>query len=184
MKIRASLCLCHLLVVLAVFETGFLHAQTQTASTAKQASHGTMDRDLLEVTIPKLEQLYRSHKYTVSEVVHWYVARIEKYNGIYRAVQNLDLPGALATAAREDAEAKTGGSNFVRGPLWGVPIVTKANTSIKGLITTDGWKGYIIPGHELVAPKDATIIAKLRAAGAVILGQTNMPDFAASDTNR
>ena len=42
----------------------------------------------------------------------------------------------------------------------------------------------MIPGHELVAPKDATIVAKLRAAGAVILGQTNMPDFAASDTNR
>ena len=70
------------------------------------------------------------------------------------------------------------------GPLWGVPIVTKANTSIKGLVTTDGWEGYKIPGHELLAPKDATIIAKLRAAGAVILGQTNMPDFAASDTNR
>jgi len=184
MKIRASLCLCHLLVVLAVFETGFLHAQTQTSSTAKHSSQQAMDRDLLEITIPKLEQLYRSHKYTVTEVVHWYVARIEKYNGIYRAVQNLDLPEALATAAREDAEAKARGSSFVRGPLWGVPIVTKANTSIKGLITTDGWKGYMIPGHELVAPKDATIIAKLRAAGAVILGQTNMPDFAASDTNR
>jgi Asp-tRNA(Asn)/Glu-tRNA(Gln) amidotransferase A subunit family amidase len=42
----------------------------------------------------------------------------------------------------------------------------------------------MIPGHEFVAPKDATIVAKLRAAGAVILGQTNMPDFAASDTNR
>jgi Asp-tRNA(Asn)/Glu-tRNA(Gln) amidotransferase A subunit family amidase len=143
-----------------------------------------MDRDLLEVTIPQLEQLYRSHKYTVTEVVRWHIARIEKYNGIYRAVQNLDLPGALATAAREDAEAKAGGKNFVRGALWGVPMVTKANTSIAGLITTDGWKGYMIPGHELVAPKDATIVAKLRAAGAVILGQTNMPDFAASDTNR
>ena len=143
-----------------------------------------MDRDLLEVTIPQLEQLYQSHKYTVTEVVRWYMARIEKYNGIYRAVQNLDVPGALATAAREDAEAKAGGSSFVRGDMWGVPVVTKANTSIKGLITTDGWKCYMIPGHELVAPRDATIIAKLRAAGVVILGQTNMPDFAASDTNR
>src|SRR6202043_3444166 len=120
----------------------------------------------------------------VTEVVRWSVARIEKYNGVYRAVQNLDLPGALSTAAREDAEAKVHGKSFVRGPMWGVPIVTKANTSIKGLITTDGWKGYMIPGHELVAPKDATIVAKLRAAGVVILGQTNMPDFAASDTNR
>ena len=138
----------------------------------------------MEITVPQLEQLYASHKYTVTDVVRWYVARIQKYNGIYRAVQNLDMPGALATAAREDAEAKAGGAGFVRGPLWGVPIVTKANTSVQGLVTTDGWKGYIIPGHELVAPKDATIVAKLRAAGVVFLGQTNMPDFAASDTNR
>ena len=182
MKIRASF--CHLLVVLTVLTTGCLYAQRGAPSTKKKVAQEAMDRDLLEVTIPKLEQLHRSHKYTVTEVVRWYIARIEKYNGIYRAVQNLDVPGALATAAHEGAEAKAGGSSYVRGPLWGIPIVVKANTSIKGLITTDGWKGYTIPGHELVAPKDATIIAKLRAAGVVILGQTNMPDFAASDTNR
>ena len=143
-----------------------------------------MDRDLLEVTIPQLEQMYREHRYTVTQVVQWYFDRMERYNGIYRAVQTMDRKGALATAAREDADAQAGGSAFVRGPMWGVPIVTKANTSIQGLVTTDGWKGYMLPGHELVAPKDATIVAKLRAAGAIILGQTNMPDFAASDTNR
>ncbi len=162
----------------------FLNAQTATPPPGKSALQDTMDHDLLEVTIPQLEEMYRSNKYTVTEVVHWYMARIARYNGIYRAVQNLDLQGALDTAAREDAEAAAGGANFRRGPLWGVPIVTKANTSVKGLITTDGWKGYMIPGHELIAPKDATIVTKLRAAGAVILGQTNMPDFAASDTNR
>ncbi len=178
MKIRASS--CHLLVVFTLLNTGC----TTAPSIRNTVSQDAMDRDLIEVTIPQLERLYRSHKYTVTEVVRWYIARIEKYNGIYRAVQNLDVPGALATAAREDAEAKAGGSSLVRGPMWGVPIVTKANTSVKGLITTDGWKGYTIPGHELVAPKDATIIAKLRAAGVVILGQTNMLDFAASDTNR
>jgi amidase len=181
MKIRAGV--CHVLALLAVLETGCLWAQTSTPA-RKIASQEAMDRDLLEITIPQLEQLYRSQKYTVTEVVRWHIARIQKYNGIYRAVQNLDTSGALGTAAREDAEAAAGGHNFVRPPMWGVPIVTKANTSIKGLITTDGWKGYMIPGHELIAPKDATIIGKLRAAGAVILGQTNMPDFAASDTNR
>jgi len=143
-----------------------------------------MDRDLLEVTIPKLEKMYAAHRYTVTQVVQWYMARIAKYNGIYRAVQTVDAEGALATAAAEDAAAKQGGPGFQRGPMWGVPIVFKANTSVKGLITTDGWRGYLIPGHELVAPRDATIVAKLRAAGVVILGQTNMPDFAASDTNR
>jgi len=178
MRIRAGC--CSLLAAFTILNTGC----TTVPSTRNNASQEAMDGDLLEATIPRLEELYRSHKYTVTEVVHWYLARIEKYNGIYRAVQNQDVPGALATAAREDAEAKAGGSSFVRGPMWGIPIVTKANTSIQGLITTDGWKGYMIPGHELIAPKDATIVAKLRAAGAVILGQTNMPDFAASDTNR
>ena len=171
---------------LAVFtiSTGCLNAQTVAAPGTKNLPLDAMDHDLLEVTIPQLEEMYRNHKYTVSEVVHWYMARIARYNGIYRAVQNLDLRGALDTAAREDAEAAAGGTKFERGPMWGVPIVTKANTSIKGLITTDGWSGYMIPGRELIAPKDATIVRKLRAAGAIILGQTNMPDFAASDTNR
>jgi Asp-tRNA(Asn)/Glu-tRNA(Gln) amidotransferase A subunit family amidase len=181
MKIRVGFC-CFLIVLTVA--GGSLHAQATGSSISKSASQHAVDRDLLEVTIPQLEELYRSHKYTVTEVVQWYMARIARYNGIYRAVQTLDEKGALATAAREDAEAKAGQSNFRRGPMWGVPVVIKANTSIKGLITTDGWKGYMIPGHELTAPKDATIVAKLRAAGAVILGHTNMPDFAASDTNR
>jgi Asp-tRNA(Asn)/Glu-tRNA(Gln) amidotransferase A subunit family amidase len=142
----------------------------------------TIDQDLLEVNIPQLEKLYATHKYTVTQVVEWYLARIAKYNGIYKAVQTVDSKGALATAAEEDAAAKRPG--FIPGPMWGVPILLKANTSVKGLITTDGWQGYLIPGHELLAPKDATVVAKLRAAGVVILGQTNMPDFAASDTNR
>jgi Asp-tRNA(Asn)/Glu-tRNA(Gln) amidotransferase A subunit family amidase len=186
MKIRVGFWYFFILLTVA---GGSLLAQTTAGATAKNGSHkamdrNAMDRDLLEVTIPRLEELYRSNKYTVTEVVQWYLARIAKYNGIYRAVETVDAQGALATAAREDAEAKAGGSSFERGPMWGVPVVIKANTSIKGMVTTDGWKGYTIPGHQLIAPKDATVVAKLRAAGAVILGHTNMPDFAASDTNR
>ena len=173
----------YLLLLLTMLGQGWIDAQATPPSASNDSAQDAMSRDLLEVTIPELEQMYSSHKYTVTEVVQWYLARIAKYNGIYRAVQTVDSE-ALATAAREDAEAAAGGSTYQRGPMWGVPIVTKANTSIKGLITTDGWKGYMIPGHELVAPKDATIVTKLRAAGAVIVGQTNMPDFAASDTNR
>src|SRR5215467_543983 len=120
MKLRVSF--CYLLAALAVLKTGCLYAQTTMPSDMASATQEAMDRDLLEVTIPRLEQLYRSHKYTVTEVVRWYLARIEKYNGIYRAVQTLDAPGALAAAAREDAEAQAGGSSFVRGPMWGVPV--------------------------------------------------------------
>ena len=172
MSLVAALCLVPCLLANA----GEGQGATQVSTQAR------MDQDLMEVSIPKLEGYYASHRYTVTQVVEWYLARIDRYNGIYRAVQTVDRAGALAAAAREDAEAKQPG--FRPGPLWGVPIVTKANTSVKGLVTTDGWEGYKIPGHELVAPKDATVVAKLRAAGAVLLGQTNMPDFAASDTNR
>ncbi len=138
-----------------------------------------MNADLLEITIPKLESLYSAHRYTVEAVTRWYMGRIERYNGVYRSVQTVDAQGALATARREDAD-----TTAVHGSLWGVPIVIKANTAVKGLIDTDGWEGFAIPGHEFIAPRDATVVAKLRAAGAVILGVTNMPDFAASDTNR
>jgi amidase len=175
MNIRG--CIFILAGLIAALETGC--GRSSAGST--QAS---IDRDLMEVTIPQLEDLYRTHKYTVAEVVKWHIARAKKYNGIYRAVQNFDEAGALQAAAREDSDASAGGANFARGPMWGVPIVTKANTSVEGLVTTDGWKGYKIPGHELIAPKSATIVTKLRAAGAIIIGQTNMPDFAASDTNR
>jgi Asp-tRNA(Asn)/Glu-tRNA(Gln) amidotransferase A subunit family amidase len=153
------------------------------APLAQQAAAASMDRDLLEVTIPKLESLYQSHRYTVTQVTWWYLDRIDRYNDVYRAILHIDRAGALATAAAEDAAARQGGERFTRPSLWGVPVVIKSNTSVKGLVTSQGWKGYLVPGHELVAPMDATIVAKLRAAGVVILGQTNMPDFAASDTN-
>ena len=150
------------------------------ASPAHSAAE--MDRDLLEVTIPQLQKLYAQHKYTVTQVVEWHLARIDRSNGIYRAVETVLRTDALAAAARADAEA--GSDAAARGPLWGVPIVIKANTSIAGQVTTDGWEGYTLPGHELIAPRDATIVAKLRTAGAIVIGHTNMPDFANADTNR
>ncbi len=145
-------------------------------SAKKQAA---MDRDLIEVTIPQLQALYKKHRYTVEQVTRWYFGRIARYNGIYRSVQTADGSGALATARREDAN-----KGQAHGPLWGVPMVIKANTAVNGLPDTDGWEGFAIPGHQFLAPKDATVVARLRAAGAVVLGITNMPDFAASDTNR
>jgi Asp-tRNA(Asn)/Glu-tRNA(Gln) amidotransferase A subunit family amidase len=138
-----------------------------------------MDRDLMEITVPQLQKLYADRKYTVTQVVQWYLARIRRYDGVYKAVETRMDKQALADAAREDSDK--GGNH---GPLWGVPIVIKANTSIAGQITTDGWAGFTMPGHQLIAPKDAPVVAKLKAAGAIIIGHTNMPDFANSDESR
>ena len=140
-----------------------------------------MDADLMEVSVTGLHKLYDARKYTVTQVTKWYLARIAKYNPVYRALIHVDNAGALATAAAQDAGARRASTK--RGALWGVPIVIKCNTSVKGLVTSAGFYGYTVPGLELIAPKDALVVAKLRAAGAIILAQTNMPDFAGSDTN-
>jgi amidase len=150
-----------------------------TVLTGSVAMGQSMDRDLMEISVPKLEALYRTHRYTVTQVTEWYLDRIDRYDGTYKALLKVDREGALQRAREEDAQA----SGKQRGELWGIPIVIKANNSVKGWVTSAGWAGYLKPGEELVAPKDARVVERLRAAGAVILGQTNMPDFAASDTN-
>ncbi|MGD9904460.1 MAG: amidase [Vicinamibacterales bacterium] len=156
-----------------------------SAPTPASPSPGTsLDRDLLDVTVTRLHALYDAKAYTVTQVVQWHLARIDRYNAVYGAIETLFRDEALALAAEQDAAAARGGSAAARGALWGVPIVVKANTSIKGEVTTAGWAGFTRPGVELVAPEDATVVAKFKAAGAIILGHTNMPDFANSDTNR
>ena len=176
-----SLCLAPLVWLLLA---GFA-AQNQAAFRPDGPQpQSDIDRDLLETDIPALQRFYATRKYTVTQVVRWYLSRIAKYNGIYKAVETLHEHDALERALALDTEASAAGRRFKPSVLWGVPIVIKANTSIQGKVTTDGWSGYKIPGHELIAPADATVVKKLKAAGAVILGQTNMPDFAASDTNR
>jgi len=163
-----------------VFLVTFLAACRSTPGLEPSAS--AIDRDLLDVTVAQLERFYVDRKYTVTQVVEWHLERIDRYNAVYGAIETVLRKEALAAAARLDADASESGRP--RGPLWGVPIVIKANTSVRGQVTTAGWEGFTRSGHELVAPQDATIVAKFRAAGAVIVGLANMPDLANSDTNR
>jgi Asp-tRNA(Asn)/Glu-tRNA(Gln) amidotransferase A subunit family amidase len=171
--------------VLVVLASLVVACGVQPAPPATESPGVAMDRDLIDVTVARLHGLYDAKRYTVTEVVRWHLDRIDRYNAVYGAIETLFREDALALAATQAKDmAARGGTAAARRPLWGVPIVIKANTSIQGRVTTAGWEGFRRPGHELIAPQDATIVAKLEAAGAVILGQTNMPDLANSDTNR
>jgi amidase len=149
------------------------------AATDTPAAISAIDRDLLDVTVPDLQRLYTERRYTVTQVIKWHLARIDRFNAIYGAIETVLGEQALAEAARQDASR-----DATHGPLWGVPIVIKANTSVAGEITTAGWSGFTQTGKELVAPHDAAVVARLKAAGAIIVGLANMPDLANSDTNR
>jgi Asp-tRNA(Asn)/Glu-tRNA(Gln) amidotransferase A subunit family amidase len=166
-------------VIVAMLATLVGSAAACRPTTAAPARN-SIDGDLLDVTVPQLHQLYSAKKYSVTQVVQWHLDRIDRYNSVYGAIETVYRREALAAAAREDGEAASG----ARGLLWGVPIVIKANTSLKGQVTTAGWDGFTREGHELVAPQDATVVAKFTAAGAIIVGHANMPDLANSDTNR
>lgn len=139
-----------------------------------------MDADLREVTVSKLEAYYTQKKYSVSEVTAWYLNRIDALNPKFNAFVYVFGKEALARAAAEDSEMRSGKP---RGPLWGVPVVIKSSTSIAGKITASGWEGYARPGKELVALRNATIVNKIEGAGGIIIGHANMPDLGKSDTN-
>jgi aspartyl-tRNA(Asn)/glutamyl-tRNA(Gln) amidotransferase subunit A len=90
-------------------------------------------------------------------------------------------PDALATAERLDIELAGSGP---RGPLHGVPVVIKDNIDFGGLVTTAGWDGFSAAtgGVDMVPGDDAAVVTRLREAGAIILGKTNLPDFAGHGT--
>jgi Asp-tRNA(Asn)/Glu-tRNA(Gln) amidotransferase A subunit family amidase len=137
--------------------------------------------ELSEVTVAQLHHHYASHRYSVTEVTRWHLERIESLEPTYNALVEVHPLEALAAADRMDQELA---QCLALRPLCGVPVVIKANTSIKGYITNNGWLGYMQQGMQLQPSMNATVVDKLVSAGAIVLGQTNMPDFAMSDTTR
>ncbi len=103
--------------VTAQDKSGAAQRLTYHGGQLTSAQAGAMDRDLLEITIPGLEKLYAKHRYTVREVTQWYLERIDRYDGTYRAMLYLDKKGALQRAAEEDTEPAVAR----HGALWGVP---------------------------------------------------------------
>src|SRR6476469_7167261 len=139
---------CALLLVSTLVLESWMPAESISR---QQRANSSIDRDLTESTITQLRSMVLSGRYTVAQVTRWHLDRIARYDDVYRAFLHVDSAGALATAASLDAARKDALSAFKPGALWGVPIVVKGNTSVKGLVTTDGWQGYRIPGHELTA---------------------------------
>jgi amidase len=130
--------------------------------------------DLEEATIAGLQQRMQSGQDTAHSLVVKYLARIEavdRHGPALHAVIEVN-PDALAIADRLDAERKTRGP---RGPLHGIPILIKDNiATADGMMTTAG--SLALVGSK--PPKDAFIVTRLRDAGAVILGKTNLSEWA------
>jgi amidase len=130
--------------------------------------------ELEEVTIPQLQDGMKSGKYTAQSLVEKYLARIDeidKRGPAVNAIIELN-PDALSIAKALDQERNAKGA---RGPLHGIPVLIKDNIDTADrMMTTAG--SLALVGSK--PPKDSFVAQRLRAAGAVILGKTNLSEWA------
>ncbi|ETR96668.1 amidase signature enzyme [Trichoderma reesei RUT C-30] len=126
---------------------------------------------LLDATLDQLNEGLRSGHFTSVQLTRAYLKRIEQVNDLVHAVVETN-PDALDIARSLDEERASGS---VRGPLHGIPILVKNNIATKDKLNTSAGSHLLL--HATV-PQDAFVIRKLRRAGAIILGKTNMSQWA------
>lgn len=152
-----------------------------TATSAILASTGLTaagSSSALPVSITVAGEQFRNGQLASADLTKAYLGGIEKLQPQLNAFISVLAEEALRTAAERDAELRSGKD---RGPLHGIPVVVKDLFAMRGTRTTAGSKSM----ENRVTDHDATVVSRLREAGCVILGKTNMNELAAglSGTN-
>jgi aspartyl-tRNA(Asn)/glutamyl-tRNA(Gln) amidotransferase subunit A len=122
-------------------------------------------------TIAEAGRRLRSGETTATELLATALERAHRTEAQLHAYLTIDREGASQAAAQADADLADG---VDRGPLQGIPVALKDNMCTRGLETTAG--SQILSGYH--PPYDATVVSRLRESGAVIVGKTNLDEFA------
>lgn len=125
-------------------------------------------KEITGYSIEKLQELYARNEISPLEVIRSYLDEIDVKDGIIKAFLHICRDEALARAKKLESEKP--GSR----PLYGIPVAIKDNICTKGIPTTCASK--ILSGY--IPPYDSTAVRKLCEAGAVIIGKTNLDEFA------
>lgn len=126
--------------------------------------------DFRSVTVQELARRVRDHELSAHDVTEAALARIDELNPTLNAFVAVDADAAHAEAAVIDARLAAGKDV---GHLAGIPIGVKDLEDAKGFVTT---RGSIVTGATEKATQDSTEVARLRAAGCVVIGKTNTPE--------
>ena len=152
-----------------------LHALPTSGDANEHATaHGAAPFELEEITVAELQKGMASGRFTSRALCERYLTRIEEMNArgpTLRAVLQVN-PDALHIADALDAERRAG---KVRGPMHGIPVLIKDNIDTHDRMTTAA--GSLALAHS-IAPRDSFLAERLRAAGVVILGKTNLSEWA------
>lgn len=127
--------------------------------------------ELWRLSASEMARQVASGNVTSQALVESHLARIEDVNPRLNAVVRVLRDEALEAASGADRQRQEG---LPLGPLHGVPFTIKENIDVAGLPTTWGVAGLA----EATAPSDAPVVERLRAAGAIPIGRTNLPDLA------
>lgn len=130
---------------------------------------------MTDMTAAKLSCAIKEGRATAVEATQAMLARIEEQDGMYHCYVTVDRDGAMAQAKEVQAKIEAG---ELTGPLAGVPLAVKDNLCTKGLLTTCASKilGNFVPTYT------AEAVLRLKRAGAIVLGKTNMDEFAMGST--
>ena len=131
------------------------------------------NRDICFISANELVRLYRTRKVSPLEVMQAVFARIDAVNPTVNAYVTLARDSALAAARR--ATRMLGRKAITLPPLFGVPVSIKDLVATKGIRTT--WGSLIYKDH--IPDKDDLVVQRLKAAGAIVVGKTNTPEFGA-----
>ena len=145
----------------------------QLSACDRPDSEDENEGDLIEASIGELQSKLNAGQITSVDLVDFYLARIEAYDKNGPALNSIAYINPLA---REEAQAldQERQQNGSRGPLHGIPILVKDNYETIGMPTGAGSKSLA----GFAPDRDAELVARLRAAGAIILGKTTMHEFA------
>jgi amidase len=147
-------------------------ALLRNASSPSPAPNSVQDNfELAEATVADLQTGMQSGRWTARRIAEEYLARIDGIDKQVHAVIETN-PDALAIADKLDAERKATGP---RGPLHGIPVLIKDNIATADRMQTTAGSLALVGS---LVPRDAFIVTRLRAAGAVILGKTNLSEWA------
>lgn len=140
----------------------------------------TAQVDIVEMTLADAADAF-ARGVTSEALTRAFLDRIEAYNPRYNALILMN-PDALADARASDARRAAGES---LGPLDGVPVVIKDPMDMAGIPTTAGWHFLSAKagGVDLIPETDSPVVARMRAAGCVMLGKTNVPVLSATGSH-